>query len=211
MRTLLAFLLIASPAFADAESDSRVRVALALAAAASHHVSAEIPPDDGPPNLGSAYADALESSRRDRAPLVVFVNARARHFKDAHSLITTHFDGVKTSGIVIGQWQGKDFIRTDLPGAATDAEIWVVLLSDPGTRQTTPDAVSRAIAINKYLSQPLNHGSCPCGKTGQGCHCIPASACGREPCSLHNPLLLPPIQKPIAQLQNSVIPQNCPE
>lgn len=217
MKTLLTFLFFASPAFADADSDSRVRIALALAAAASHPVSAELPLGD------DTYTIALEISRRDRAPLVVFVNARPRHFKDCHSLVTSHFEGVKTSGIVIGQWQGADFIRTDLPATATDNEIWVVLLSEPGTRQTAPDDVAKAIAIKKraemtntqaiqnYLAQSRNVGNCECGRlTNQGCHCKPASDCGRQPCQIHNPILNPNLVAPVPTKKISFSTPDCP-
>jgi hypothetical protein len=47
----------------------------------------------------------------------------------------------------------------------------------------------RPNAVQAYLAQPLNVGRCPCGATGFGCHCLPASACGREPCELHSPIL----------------------
>lgn len=53
----------------------------------------------------------------------------------------------------------------------------------PVATQTLPKA------IQTYLAQPLNRGSCPCGATGFGCHCNPASLCGKEPCAWHNPIL----------------------
>ena len=49
-------------------------------------------------------------------------------------------------------------------------------------------AVAKATAVQAWLAQPRNVGSCPCSGVG-GCHCQPHSLCAGGGCASHNPLL----------------------
>lgn len=78
--------------------------------------------------------------------------------------------------------------------ADADQDIRIALaLSEPvAKRQAIPRPI-QSDAVARYLAQPLNVGRCPCGATGQGCHCQPHSLCKSGQCANHNPLLNPGI------------------
>lgn len=137
----------------------------------------------------------MEDSRRDQSALVIFVgDARPRVFQGRHTLIVDKFAGVQSAGIVVGVWRSGDFLRTDLPDDATDNDVWKAILAPPppGYPDESPIAKpvksAKELAIEKWMTQPLNVGSCPCGRTG-GCHCLPHDLCRGGQCQNHNPLL----------------------
>jgi hypothetical protein len=211
MRSVLAILLITASVHADTATDVRVRVALALAAASVDAKSDEpLPPSIGTPVF--SYADAYAKAVKDHKPLAVFIGQPEVTIGSYEVVwVRCRDDSLAATPQV---WVGivanatGTMMRAVLEGTPTEADIKAAahrLYDELNPPQTASDPYKAA--VSQFLSQPLNVGRCPCGATGQGCHCQPHSLCAGGQCGNHNPLLRPkPVQAAQPQ-QPAYVPQ----
>lgn len=175
---IAALLALAAQVRGDESPQRQIEIALALAQA---QVSLKPLPVKADADPLDEYWSAREQSLADGWPLIVFVGYQYREL--AGKVRTCHvadFPGIGKGPCVIVSVpkDGRMGDGTRLDGHPSDDAIRAALRP----KAKTDDAVA------KWLSQPLNQGSCGCRQTG-GCHCDPHSDCAKNGCKNHNPFL----------------------